>query len=93
MIHLKFHRLYFSFTTTANTRTSELRQRTLTVSAELDHLNEDQDDISTESEDDDEASTLLAVSNTRPFYVDHHLQTAITREAELVNRFKIFREK
>ena len=83
---------YFSCTT-ANTTTSELRQRTLTVSAELDHLIADQDDIATESEDDDEASTLLAVSNTRPFYVDHHLQTAITREAELVNRLKKFREK
>ena len=83
---------YFS-STTANTTTSKLRQRTSTVPVELDHLNEDQDDISTESEDDDEASTLLAVSNTRPFYVDHHLQTAITREAELVNRLKKFREK
>ena len=83
---------YFN-STTANALTSELRQRTLTVSAELDHLNEDQDDISTESDDDDEASTLLAVSNTRPFYVDHYCQTAITKEAELVNRFKKFREK
>ena len=78
---------YFSSTTTANTTASKLHQRTLTVSAELDHFG------STESEDDDEASTLLAVSNTRPFYVDHHLQTAITREAELVNRLKKFREK
>ena len=82
---------YFN-STTANATTSELRQRTSTVSAELDILEEDQDDIATES-DDDEASTLLAVSNTRPFYVDHHLQTAITREAELVNRLKKFREK
>ena len=63
------------------------------MSAELDHLNEDRGDIATESEDDDEASTLLAVSNTRPFYLDHHLQTAITREAELVNRLKKFIEK
>ena len=53
---------YFS-STTANTTTYEIRQRTLKVSAKLDHLNGDQDDISTES-DDDEASTLLAVSNT-----------------------------
>ena len=84
---------YFSSTTTANTTASKLRQRTSTVSAKLDHLIADQDDIATESDDDDEASTLLAVSSTRPFYVDHHLQTAITREAELVNRLKKFREK
>ena len=83
---------YFN-STTANTPTSELRQRTLTVSAELDIFEEDQDDITNESDADDEASTLLAVSNTRPFYVDHHLQTAITREAELVNKLKKFREK
>ena len=51
---------YFS-STTANTTTSKLRQRTSKVSAELDHLMSDQDDIATESEDDDEASTLLAV--------------------------------
>ena len=85
---------YFN-STTANTTTSDLRQRTSTVSPELDlpDIGEVDDDISTESEDDDEASTLLAVSNTRPFYVDHHLQTAITREAQLVNRLKKFREK
>ena len=46
-----------------------------------------------EEDTDSEEARLLSVSNTRPFYLDHHLQTAIQKEALIANKFKRFRDQ
>ena len=65
-------------------------------SKRLPKINEDGDlsETSTDSSEVDIAPILAA--NTRPFYIDHHLQTAVAEEEkqlQKLNRLRSFKER
>ena len=73
-----------------------IRQRTAsTVRQETETSKENSSEKDEFEEDTDisEEARLLSVSNTRPFYLDHHLQTAIQKEALVANKFRRFRDE
>ena len=87
----------YYFSESSSTKGQEfIRQRKAsTVRQETDSCKENSSEKDEFEEDTDtsEEARLLSVSNTRPFYLDHHLQTAIQKEALVTNKFRRFRDE